>query len=124
MDADPVELVRAGYNALSLHYRDDDGPAFGYEPWLADLEERTPSGAQVMDAGCGCGVPVARHLAGAGHHVTGVDIGDIQIERARRLVPGAVFLRADATGLDFPPGCMVAVCRRRRPQISRAFHLR
>lgn len=109
MDPDPVELIRAGYNALSLHYRSDDDPASGYEPWLADLQERIPSGAQVMDIGCGCGVPVARRLADAGHHVTGVDISDVQIERARRLVPSADFLRADATNLDFPTGSFDAV---------------
>ena len=109
MDADPVELVRSGYNVLSLHYRSDDDPARGYEPWLSGLRERIPSGAQVMDVGCGCGVPVARQLAAAGYHVTGVDISDVQIERARRLVPGADFLRADATELDFPPGSFDAV---------------
>ncbi len=40
---------------------------------------------------------------------TGVDISDVQVERARRLVPGAVFLRADATDLDFPSGSFDAV---------------
>ena len=62
-----------------------------------------------MDVGCGCGVPVARQLAAAGYQVTGVDISDVQVERARRLVPAAVFLRADATELDFPPGSFDAV---------------
>jgi 2-polyprenyl-3-methyl-5-hydroxy-6-metoxy-1,4-benzoquinol methylase len=63
----------------------------------------------VLDIGCGCGVPVARHLAAAGHRVTGVDISDVQVERARQLVPGATFIRADATGMDFPPGSFDAV---------------
>ena len=104
VDADPVELVRSGYNAISGAYRSDDDPAHEYDPWLAGLLERIPGRGQVLDIGCGCGVPVARRLAAAGHQVTGVDISDIQIERARRLVPGAVFLCADATETDFPPG--------------------
>lgn len=109
MDADPVELVRSGYNAISRAYRSDDDPDREYGPWLASLLERIPGRGHVLDIGCGCGVPAARRLAAAGHHVTGVDISDVQVERARRLVPGAVFLRADATDLDFPPGSFDAV---------------
>lgn len=51
MDADPVELVRSGYNAISRAYRDDDDPAHQYDPWLAGLEERIPGRARVLDAG-------------------------------------------------------------------------
>jgi SAM-dependent methyltransferase len=63
----------------------------------------------VLDVGCGCGVPVARTLAHAGHSVTGVDVSDVQIERARRLVPGATFRRADAAELDFPDASFDAI---------------
>ena len=87
VDADPVELVRSGYNAISGAYRSDDDPAHEYDPWLAGLLERIPGRGQVLDIGCGCGVPVARRLAAAGHQVTGVDISDVQIERARRSSP-------------------------------------
>jgi 2-polyprenyl-3-methyl-5-hydroxy-6-metoxy-1,4-benzoquinol methylase len=55
----------------------------------------------VLDLGCGCGVPVARMLAGAGHHVTGVDISEVQVSRARELVPAATFIRADVTQAAF-----------------------
>jgi 2-polyprenyl-3-methyl-5-hydroxy-6-metoxy-1,4-benzoquinol methylase len=109
VDADPVELVRSGYNAISRAYRGDDDPARKYDPWLTGLLERIPGGGQVLDVGCGCGIPVARRLAAAGYQVTGVDVSDVQIERARRLVPGAVFLRADATETDFPSGSFDAV---------------
>jgi hypothetical protein len=74
VDADPVELVRSGYNAISRAYRSDDDPAHEYGPWLAGLLERIPGRGQVLDIGCGCGVPVARRLAAAGHHVTGADM--------------------------------------------------
>ncbi|HET9897530.1 MAG TPA: class I SAM-dependent methyltransferase [Streptosporangiaceae bacterium] len=109
MDANPARLVRSGYNAISLDYRSDDDPAREYEPWLACLQERVPDRGQVLDIGCGCGIPVARQLAATGQRVTGVDISDVQVERARQLVPSAVFLRADATDMDFPPGSFDAV---------------
>ena len=74
MDADPAGLVRSGYNAISRDYRGDDDPAREYEPCLAGLQQRIPGSGQVLDIGCGCGIPVARRLAAAGHRVTGVDI--------------------------------------------------
>jgi SAM-dependent methyltransferase len=106
---DERDLVRRGYNALSYHYRSDDADDGRYAPWLADLHRRLPPSATVLDLGCGCGVPVARFLTNAGHHVTGVDISDVQIERARRLVPTGVFIRADATQVQLPPASFDAV---------------
>ncbi|HUJ07713.1 MAG TPA: class I SAM-dependent methyltransferase [Streptosporangiaceae bacterium] len=41
--------------------------------------------------------------------MTGVDISDVQIERARRLVPAATFVRAEATTLDWPADSLDAV---------------
>ncbi len=109
MDPDPTELVRSGYNALSRHYRGDDDTTEQYDRWSADLLARLPARGRVLDLGCGCGVPVARRLAAAGHQVTGVDISDVQIERARTLVPDATFIRADATSLDLPAEAFDAV---------------
>ncbi|MFC5940471.1 class I SAM-dependent methyltransferase [Micromonospora harpali] len=101
-DADGRALVEHGYDALSYHYRAADAGDGQYAPWLAALHRRLPGAATVLDLGCGCGVPAARFLAAAGHHVTGVDISSVQVERARRLVPTGTFLRADATRVDLP----------------------
>ena len=103
------ELVRSGYDELSTRYRADDAAAGQYGPWVERLHSLLPAGARVLDAGCGCGVPVARDLVAAGHHVTGVDVSAVQIDRARRLVPAAEFIRADLTTLDFPAGSFDAV---------------
>jgi len=103
------DLVRAGYDALSHRYRGDDDSAEEYGPWLADLQTHLPDRGDVLDIGCGCGLPVARCLAAAGHRVTGVDISDVQIGRARRLVPDATFIRADAAQLRFSPGSFDAI---------------
>jgi 2-polyprenyl-3-methyl-5-hydroxy-6-metoxy-1,4-benzoquinol methylase len=103
------EVVRLGYDALSYRYREDDAPEGRYAPWLADLRARVPPAGSVLDLGCGCGVPVARSLARAGFAVTGVDISDVQIDRARRLVPAASFVRADASTVEFAAGSFDAV---------------
>jgi cyclopropane fatty-acyl-phospholipid synthase-like methyltransferase len=70
---------------------------------------RLAPNARVLDLGCGCGVPLARDLSVAGHQVTAIDVSDVQIERARRLVPDATCIRADATAVDFPLGSFDAI---------------
>jgi 2-polyprenyl-3-methyl-5-hydroxy-6-metoxy-1,4-benzoquinol methylase len=107
--SDETDLVRRGYDAVSYYYRSDDAGDGRYAPWLAGLRARLPAGAAVLDLGCGCGVPVARSLADAGYHVTGVDVSDVQVGRARRLVPGGTFIRADATAIEFPAQSFDAV---------------
>jgi SAM-dependent methyltransferase len=106
---DPKDVVRRGYDAASQRYRADDADDGHYAPWIGGLLRRLRSGASVLDLGCGCGVPVARALAAAGHAVTGVDISEVQVERARALVPSARFIQADATEVDLPPGSFDAV---------------
>ena len=61
----------------------------------------------MLVVGVGTGLELA--LLPADLRVTGIDISDRQIERARRLVPGASFHRADATTAQFQPSSLDAV---------------
>jgi 2-polyprenyl-3-methyl-5-hydroxy-6-metoxy-1,4-benzoquinol methylase len=108
---EPKEIVRRGYDAVSERYRADDDEPAAYTAWLAVLRARLPSVASVLDLGCGCGVPISRTLADLGHDVVGVDISAVQVERARRLVPDARFIQADAASLSFATASFdVIVC--------------
>jgi SAM-dependent methyltransferase len=102
--------VERGYDRVAEQYlatKDPEDPLT-----LAALEglarDLSP-GAAVLDLGCGAGVPVARWLVGRGFAVTGVDLSERQLELARRLVPGAAFVRADMSALDFEPETFGAV---------------
>lgn len=92
---DQRELVRRGYDAVSERYDQAYGGETKYRAWLDELHERVPAGGAVLDLGCGSGLPVARDLTAAGYRFAGVDISDVQIRRARELVPEAEFIRAD-----------------------------
>jgi SAM-dependent methyltransferase len=106
---DPKDLVRRGYDALSVRYDEAYDSDSKYRSWTESLNARLSDGCEVLDLGCGSGVPVVRDLVAAGHHVTGVDISDMQVRRARELVPRAEFIRADATSVDFPAESFDAV---------------
>lgn len=67
--------------------------------WLAAA---LPPASRVLDLGCGTGVPTARRLVDAGHHVTGVDLSAGMLELARANVPEGEFVQADIA--DLPPG--------------------
>ncbi|WP_432165497.1 class I SAM-dependent methyltransferase [Streptomyces sp. bgisy031] len=106
---DPKDLVRRGYDAVSLRYDAAYGAETKYQSLLGDLRRRIPAGGTVLDLGCGSGVPVARTLAAAGYRVTGLDISEVQIRRARERVPQAEFIQADATAVSFGAASFDAV---------------
>jgi len=107
---DPKEIVRLGYNQISYNYRDDDGGGWdsNYVAWLAELSPLLSPGARVLDLGCGCGVPAGKKLAEK-YEYTGVDLSEVQIRRARKLVPKGDFIRADFSNIDFPKDHFSAV---------------
>jgi SAM-dependent methyltransferase len=106
---DPKDVVRRGYDAVSVRYDEEYGGETKYAAWLGELGTRIPAGGAVLDLGCGSGLPVARDLTAAGYRVTGVDISEVQIRRARQLVPAASFLRADICAVEFGPDSFDAV---------------
>ena len=95
-------LVEKGYDRVAERYlatKDPEDPLVlsALEGAAHDLRP----GAAVLDLGCGAGVPATRWLAERGFDVTGVDLSERQLDLARRLVPGATFLKRDMTELDF-----------------------
>jgi 2-polyprenyl-3-methyl-5-hydroxy-6-metoxy-1,4-benzoquinol methylase len=98
---DPKQTVRRGYDALSVRYDEVYGGAGKYADLLAELTSRLPAAADILDLGCGSGLPVARALSAAGHRVTGVDFSAVQIGRAREHAPAATFVCADIAAVQF-----------------------
>ena len=111
------DLVRRGYDAISVAYRGDDGQAAAssaedvsrYAGWAAELAGLLPAGATVADLGCGNGLPATRALTGHRLRVIGVDFSAVQLARARHLVPAARLVQADITALRLRPASLDAV---------------
>ena len=107
---DPRRIVADGYDAIAERYFawSDARPSPNQLSWLSRAVERIPFGTDVVDLGCGAGVPMTRALAD-GRRVTGVDISSRQIELARAAVPDARFIHADMTALGLPRASLDAV---------------
>ena len=105
-----AELVARGYDAMidtwetwAAQMRDDPR-----HEWAADLAARLPEGARVLELGCGGGTVETQELA-ARFGVTGVDLSERQLERARRRVPRAEFVQGDLTAVEFAAASFEAV---------------
>jgi SAM-dependent methyltransferase len=100
---DPRRVVAAGYDAMAERYLawSDLRPSVARLRYLALAQDLIPLGADVLDLGCGAGIPMTATLA-AGRTMTGVDISATQIELARANVPAATFVHADLTTLELP----------------------
>jgi ubiquinone/menaquinone biosynthesis C-methylase UbiE len=102
-------VVRAGYDDVAESYL-AERPLDGADVALLDqVTERLGPGATVLDAGCGAGVPVVRHLLAAGLAPTGLDISRRQLELARELVPDCELVLGDLAALPFPPATFAGV---------------
>jgi SAM-dependent methyltransferase len=111
------DLVRRGYDAISVAYRSDDGqPAASsagdvtrYAGWIDELASLLPARAVVVDLGCGAGLPATRELTDRGLRVLGLDFSAVQLSRARQLVPAASLVQADMTAVRLRQGSVDAV---------------
>lgn len=111
----PETIVRKGWNQLSGIYRTpgvrSDPPLHTddqYRKWLGPIVESLEPGTRVLDLGCGTGEPASRELAKC-FDVTGVDLSEAMIRRAREAVPSGRFTRADMTKINFQPGSFGAI---------------
>lgn len=109
-DVSPQQIVSSGYDQIAETYTDwtKDVQKEQRNKYIEVLVNELPPSAEVLDLGCGAGVPTTVDLA---KHfiVTGVDISARMIALARSNVPSAKFIQADMTGLDFMPNSFDAV---------------
>ena len=129
---DPKQIVRDGYDKIASNYlREVDKVRVAErERYTRQIRESVPLHARLLDLGCGAGVPTTRSLAER-YVVTGVDISEEQIRRARLNVPKAEFVRSDITVLRFEPCSFDAVTafysiihvpRDEQPRLFRTIH--
>jgi ubiquinone/menaquinone biosynthesis C-methylase UbiE len=124
------KTVKEGYNTIANRYLAERSRDSQDVRLLDEFMARLPANANVLDAGCGAGVPVAQLLSKR-FQVTGVDFSEAQIELARKHVSQGTFLCQDMTQLDFPENTFDGICsyyaiihipREEHPSLLANFH--
>lgn len=97
----PSEIVADGYDRIAGDYLawsyESEGRAFLQSLILKQLSP----GTDVLEIGCGAGLPLTKVMIAAGCRVTAIDISAQQVSAARRHVPDAELHHVDV--LDFEP---------------------
>jgi ubiquinone/menaquinone biosynthesis C-methylase UbiE len=102
-------IVEGGYDEIAQTYH-EQRDKFKSHKLLSEFSSLLPAGGDVLDAGCGAGIPVARFLVDAGFTVTGVDVSSSMLQLARSHVPEARFLRMDMRRLGLEDGRFDGIC--------------
>jgi len=106
---DPKSIVENGYDDIACTYH-EQRDKFKSNELLVGFSSLLPPGGDVLDVGCGAGVPVARFLVDAGFKVTGVDVSSSMLKLARVHVPGANFVKMDMRQLKFDADFFDGIC--------------
>lgn len=103
------KTVKEGYNIIAARYLAGRSRDSQDVHLLDEFMEKLPANAQVLDAGCGAGIPISQMLSER-FRVTGVDVSEAQIELAKKHVPNGTFICQDMTKLDFPGNTLDGIC--------------
>jgi SAM-dependent methyltransferase len=106
-----TQLVADGYDTMADTW-EQWSSHIGNDPrrdWLGKLVARLEPGSTVVELGCGNGTAETRALAER-FDVTGVDLSEEQLRRARERVPCMKFVQADVTSVEFTESSLDAVC--------------
>lgn len=90
------------YERHAANWDRDRGKSLFEKAWLDRFLELVPSGAALLDLGCGSGEPIARYLIDRGYSVTGVDSSPTLITLCRDRFPNGEWIVADMRALQLP----------------------
>ncbi|MCU7960341.1 MAG: class I SAM-dependent methyltransferase [gamma proteobacterium symbiont of Bathyaustriella thionipta] len=79
------------------------------KPLLKRFDSHLPEESQILDIGCGPGVPITRYLADKWHMLTAIDCSNEMIRLAQKKIPNVICLYEDMYQLDFPDDCFDGV---------------
>lgn len=97
----PLDPEAAGrrYTRIAARFLAARSPTRGVD-YLEQAIALCAARRRALDAGCGAGRPLTRHLVEAGFAVTGIDLSAGMLELARQAVPEARLRRADLRCFD------------------------
>ena len=101
-------MVKQGYDQCAKNYL-EERDFFKNQKYLDDLVKKLKKGSNILDIGCGAGIPIDKFLIEKGFNVTGIDISPEQIKLAKKNLPKGKFLTKDMSKIDFPNDSFEAI---------------
>lgn len=108
MEDERSRIVATGYDRVADRYERLEESEWPRLRRLRELLDEIPAGGEVLDLGCGNGLPALDAIVER-HRGAGVDVSHVQAARARSTVPEASVLHADMATVDFEDGSFDAV---------------
>lgn len=96
----------ADYEGL---YRDGREIRSEEKDLFQDLFDYIGDSAQILDLGCGTGLPFDRYLIENGYDLIGIDIAEKHVEKARENIPEAEIIQGDFFEVDVANSSLDAV---------------
>ncbi|OLS28269.1 MAG: Ubiquinone/menaquinone biosynthesis C-methyltransferase UbiE [Candidatus Heimdallarchaeota archaeon LC_2] len=81
-----IEIVRKGYESVSMKYRKEKDPDQDKIPLFRDFMDHENNNI-ILELGCGTGFPIGNALLDAGKNYTDIDLSEKQIQLARNEFP-------------------------------------
>jgi len=105
-----IHTIRLGeqYDNIASAYAEQFDTA-SIKPLLKRFDSQLPEESQILDIGCGPGVPITRYLAEKGHMLTAIDCSNEMVRLAQKKIPNVICLYEDMYQLDFPDDCFDGV---------------
>ncbi|MCK5298069.1 MAG: class I SAM-dependent methyltransferase [Candidatus Heimdallarchaeota archaeon] len=98
---DEKKEIKDGCNKIAKKYLETILKNLEEMSFLQEFISLIKEKGKVLDIGCGVGLPYTKYLSDY-FEVIGIDISEVQIDRAKKNVPKAQFYVKDMTELDFP----------------------
>ena len=99
MSSDAARIIGL-YERHARAFDNARGRSLFERTWLDRFLALVPSGARILDIGCGSGEPIARYLIEQGHAVTGADSSAPMINLCRERFPDHDWIVGDMRTLD------------------------
>ena len=105
------EEVREGYENADYEglYRDGREIRSEEKDLFQDLFDYIGDSAQILDLGCGTGLPFDQYLIENGYDLIGIDIAEKHVEKARENIPEAEIIQGDFFEADVANSSLDAV---------------
>ncbi len=105
------EDVKKGYEEADYEglYREDREVRYEEEDLFQKLFENLDDSAEILDLGCGTGLPFDRYLIDNGYDLIGADIAEKHVEKARENIPKAEIVQGDFFEVDIDNESLEAI---------------